>query len=157
MATRRKLTLTDLRQVISEAETLHRVGYTKAGQWDLGKICDHICNVVEMPVKGFGDVGMPWYIGLVQPVLGPLMKRYMLSTNRMVEGAESFPGFLPPEQRPDDDACVQRLRDAVERLEQHSGPLHPHPFFGTMSKAEVNHLQALHAGHHLSFLVPNPS
>ena len=33
----------------------------------------------------------------------------------------------------------------------------PHPFFGPLTKQQWNDLVLIHAGHHLSFLVPNAS
>jgi hypothetical protein len=53
-----------------------------------------------------------------------------------------------------DAEAVQKFAETVERFRRHGGALHPSPLFGTMTREEHARLQAIHAAHHLGFLIP---
>ena len=54
-------------------------------------------------------------------------------------------------------AAVAKLKDVAVRFAAHTGPVHPSPLFGAMTRDEALQLQLKHCAHHLSFLVPRAS
>jgi hypothetical protein len=153
LVTRRKLTFGTLDEVSRDAENLFAVGYDKAGNWDLSQVCGHIADWMTFPIAGFPKAPLPirMMLGMVRVTLGKGMFRKYL-TNGMPAGKPTMPQSV--HQPGDEKAAVARLKEAVERMKAHTGPIHPSPLFGKMTKSEAVQLQMVHCAHHLSFLVP---
>ena len=152
-AARRKLTFSTLDDVSRDAEMLLEKGYDKAGNWDLSQVCGHITDWMTFPITGFPKPPLPIRImlGLVRNTLGKGMFRKYLA-NGMPAGKPTMPQSVHPPG--DEKAAVAKLVAAVEQFKAYTGPIHPSPLFGAMTKAEAVQLQMVHCAHHLSFLVP---
>jgi hypothetical protein len=151
---RRPLRFNDLDEVVRDAEELLAKGYEKAGKWDLAQVCEHVTNWMTYPLDGFPKPPLPVraILRLMRATIGRRMFEKTLRDG-MSPGQPTSPLSVPP---PDGDAAaaVAKLRAAVERWKAHTGKIHPSPLFGRTSKDEATKLQLVHAGHHLSFLVP---
>ena len=151
---RRQLQFATLDDAVRDAENLLAKGYEKAGTWDLAQVAGHVANWMSYPLDGYPRT--------------PLPIRLMLGMARLVAGRRLFErtvrqGFKAgsptvPESVPavggDAAAAVARLRGTAGRLKAHTGPFHPSPLYGHLSKEDWISLNLVHAAHHLSFLVP---
>ena len=151
MSDRRRLDFQRLDDVMPEVDRLLK-GYRATGRWSLGQICKHLAGMMHSSVDGFAQTA-PW---VVRATVGPLAKRHVLRTGRMPEGIK-LPKAAQP--RPDLDARAEAeaLRATIQQFARMAGPLKPHPFFGKLTVDEWTRLHAIHAAHHLGFLVPEPA
>ena len=60
---------------------------------------------------------------------------------------------VTPRTRGGAAVAVAKLKETVERFAAHTGPVHPSPLFGAVTKDEALKLQLVHCAH-LSFLIP---
>ena len=89
----------------------------------------------------------------MRTTVGPRELRKVLETKAMRSGGPTMPETVPAAGS-DEAAAVAKLRAAVERFRDHSGPYHPSPLYGALDRETATRLQLVHCAHHLSFLVP---
>jgi hypothetical protein len=148
---RRSLRFPDFDHVLRDVDALLAAGYTRAGNWDLAQISDHLGKVIIMSLDGF-PTRYPWPMRVVARWFAlPGILRHKVFRTKM-----TAPQYLLPVAG-EDRAAVERLRAAVARFTSHSGPLHPSPIFGTLSRDEWREVHLWHCEHHLSFLHPRPA
>lgn len=151
---RRKLTFATLDDVVRDAESLLAKGYGRAGNWDLAQVCSHLAEWMRFPLDGFPK--LPLFLRplfwLFRNAVGRA-KRIKYSAEGMPSGKPTMPQTVPPPGG-DAAAAVAKLKEAAERFKAHTGPVHPSPLFGAMTKDEALQLQLKHCEHHLSFLIP---
>jgi hypothetical protein len=147
---RRTLRFHDFDKVLADADRLLAGGYTRAGTWSLAQIADHLGRVITMSLDGFPTlffwpirVGARWFVL-------PRILRHQVFRRQV-----AAPKFLLPANVDDDRAAVEQLRAVVERFGRHTGPLHPSPIFGTLSRDEWREVHLWHCEHHFSFLHPH--
>ncbi len=145
----RRLEFKDFPEALAELERLHRGGYVKIGQWDLGQACDHLTYFVQGSLDGH-PYRVPW---LFKVLLGRLVLRRILKVRR-VEAAGTTPQKPLPAPGGDEAAAVERYKQAIGRLQRHQGELHDSPFFGHLTPQQWHDLHLIHCAHHLGFLMP---
>lgn len=151
---RRTLTFASLDDVIRDAENLLAKGYDKAGNWDLSQVCLHLAEWMRFPVEAFPKMPLllrpvAW---LVRTLIGKKMQAKVLDRG-FRSGGQTMPQTVFPPGG-DETAAVAKLKQSAEQLSGHTGPIHPSPLFGAMTKDEAVRLQSKHCEHHLSFLIP---
>jgi hypothetical protein len=155
VGTRRTLIWSDLNQVLEDVENLRVSGYRSVGKWNLAQCCGHIADWMTFPLAGFPP--QPWFIraflSLLKLTMGKAQLRKILRTRSMRSGNPTMPETV---YLADTDVTeeVERLKRAVQRLQESHGPYQPSPLFGDMSREDLLDLQVIHAAHHLSFLIP---
>ena len=149
---RRTLTFASLDDAVADAENLLARGYDRAGNWDLAQVAGHLANWLSYPVEGFPKVPLVLrpVVWLVRTTAGKRMRDGVLA-NGFTPGTRTVPETVPAAGG-DAAAAVARLREAVERLKAHAGPIVPSPLFGPMDKGTAVRLQLRHCEHHLGFL-----
>ena len=156
-AERRKLNFATLDEVVADAENLLAQGYDKAGNWDLAQVCGHLAEWMRFPVEGFPKLPLllrPMF-RLMRMTVGKSMRAKILAEG-FATGVRTMPQTVPPPGG-DPAAAVAKLKEAAERFQAYTGPIHPSPLFGAMNKEDARQLQLRHCAHHLSFLVPHTS
>ena len=148
-AKRRELTFQSLSDVMPEVDRLLEKGYTSAGTWSLGQICQHLASAIQGSVEGF-DYKAPWPL---RKIVAPFILRNLLKTRKMPEGIKVPKSMLPGPEH-DDRAEAEALRAAIAYYQGHAEPLAEHPFFGKLNRTDWTNLHAIHAAHHLSFVLP---
>jgi hypothetical protein len=150
---RRELRFADLAEAVRYAEALRSGHYVQAGRWDLAQVCGHLAEWLSFPLDGFPrlPVGLRLLLRLLRHTIGRRELRRLLATGRMPAGRPTLRETVPPPGG-DEAAAVERLARAVARFEAHTGPLHPAPLFGELSREQWRQLQLIHCGHHLGFL-----
>ena len=146
---RRKLYFDDADALLREVDSLLASGYSRAGKWSLGQMCDHLAKVIEMSIDGY-PMMMPAPVRwLVRWVAFKKIQRHEPLSRKV-----PAPKWLQPADGVEDRAGVDRLRAVVARWKAHAGPMRPSPIFGAMTNEEWRNVHLWHAEHHLSFLHP---
>jgi hypothetical protein len=155
MAERRQLRFATLDEAVRDAENLLAKGYDRAGNWDLTQCCHHLAVLMGWPIDGFPPFVFPRNVGvwLLRKTVAPVWLKKVLDTAVWPTGTPTDERTLPTAGGNDAEA-VTELRQAVERLLAHTGPLQPSPLFGMLDKDTLVRLHCIHTAHHLSFLVP---
>ena len=155
---RRKLQFETIDQVIADIEHLHRVGYTREGNWGLTEICEHCAGFADMSIHGFPEK-MPW---LVRATVGRWIFHFLLRRGRIPKGVPA-PKFLRPKKpapQQSREKSASEEKQAVERFVallrrvQKTEKFATHPFAGDLGSDPWRKIQVIHTAHHLSFLVP---
>ena len=146
---RRTLRFHDFAQALQDADALLASGYTRAGNWGLAEVADHLCRVIGLSLDGF-PIRYPWPMRIVARWFAlPRILRHRVFRMRMTS-----PQCLMPTAAEDDRTAVERLRAVIDRFGRHTRELQPHPVFGTLSRDEWREVHLWHCEHHFSFLHP---
>jgi hypothetical protein len=145
----RTLDFRDCQSVCEELDRLHKVGYDKAGTWDLAQACDHLTYFIDGSLDGH-QFRVPW---LMKVLFGRIVLGRILKQRRMKAGITT-PQKPLPQPGGDEAAAVARLKHALQRLAAHQGELHPSPFFGYLTPQQWLDLHLIHCAHHLVFFNP---
>lgn len=151
---RRELIFDDLDDAVAECRRLLDNGYQQYGAWTLGQMCQHIRLTMEANMRGYPT----WMSALGLP-LRPALRRFALPrllAGKSINGVRTAGMFVPPAGL-DDASELGAFVACVEEFKAGTGPLHPHPGFGRMTREEFNRFHAGHTAHHLSFLAPASS
>ncbi len=146
----RRIEFRDFDAALAEADRLLAGGYEKAGSWDLTQICHHLADAMRLSVTG----GVRPMVPL--PVRWFLKWRYfdkVARTGRLPSGVKAPEEVRSPPSG-DPASAVRKLREAVQRLEAHTGEFSPHPYFGRLSREQARRFHLIHCAHHFGFLVP---
>ena len=130
MEGRRTLRFDRMSEIMPEVDRLLH-GYQATGNWSLGQICHHLKEPIRRSVEGFPG-SAPW---IIRATVGRLLKRRILGRGVMPDGVK-LPKAFEPRPNLDDRAEVESLRAAIALLEQHAGPMPPHPVLGHLSPDE---------------------
>jgi hypothetical protein len=146
---RRTLRFHDFDAVLRDARALLAGGYSRAGNWSLGQVCQHLATVFGMSLDGFPSRA-PWPIRLVARtfVLGRILRHKVFYLRA------PSPKYLQPPGSVEDAAGLQRLEESVKRLAGHTGAMQPHPIFGELTAEQWLEVHLWHCEHHFSFLLP---
>lgn len=151
----RPLSFASFDEIRQDLERLQREGYTQAGEWNLGQTAAHLADWVLFPLEGYPSV--PWFfrpmLCVARHSFGPRKLRETLRTESMPDRLPTLPQTVHPPGENEGDA-VDRLRSALTRLEQHTGPIAPSPMFGEVDHATTCHMHRIHCAHHLRLLIP---
>jgi hypothetical protein len=145
----RTLNFASFDEVIAEVNRLHSIGYTKAGQWDLAQVCDHLGYFMEAGLEG-AKFKVPW---LIKKLFGKMVLNRMLRDKAMPRGKFTPHKPLPPSGQ-DEAAAIARFLRTLQRFASHPGEYVESPFFGHVPPEQCRELQLIHCRHHLGFLIP---
>lgn len=148
MADRRTLCFSRLEEVMPDVDRLLE-GYTTAGPWSLGMICNHLGSMLQGSVEGF-SVRVPWLARARAAWIG---KRTILRSGHVPEIA-TLSAELAPRPGLDDRAEAEALRAALRFYALHDGPMAGHPLLGKLTRADWDRLHCIQSAHHLSFARP---
>jgi hypothetical protein len=149
---RRPLQFNHLADVMPEIDRLLTGGYTSAGRWTLGQVCQHMALGLRYSTEGF-PAPTPW---LLRRVAGPIAWRRISRTGRLPVGVKA-PGYLTPRPDLDDRAEAEALRASLSIVGNNAHYIAEHPVFGRFSRADWEHMHRIHCAHHLGFLLPEPA
>ncbi|MEL6110057.1 MAG: DUF1569 domain-containing protein [Planctomycetota bacterium] len=125
-------------EALQYIESLHASGYQPTGRWSLGQICNHLSESIDL-MSGRLSHLLPRFVQRL--FFGSFLRLTFLGKVGRLFGLR-MPTVLPQKEPVDDGEGIQRLKDAVQRLESSA----PH--------SVSFHLW--HCRHHLSFLVMSP-
>jgi hypothetical protein len=150
---RRDLKFADLAEAVRDAQALRAGGYVQAGRWDLAQVCGHLADWLSFPLDGFPrpPAAVRLLLWLLRHTIGRRELRRTLAEGRMPAGRQTIQETVPPPGG-DEAAAVERFAQTAGRFEAHTGPLHPSPLFGELSREQWRQLQLIHCAHHLGFL-----
>jgi hypothetical protein len=156
MSPKRQLSFSNLDDVMREVDRLSREGYVATGNWDLGQICEHLADWMSFAMDGFPKPPFPIAVMLLllRATQGKRMLRKILETGEMGQGSPTMPETVY-EKESSPEKAMERLRQAIARLQASSGPFCPSPLFGSLSKEELIGLHLVHCAHHLRYLGPS--
>lgn len=153
---RRDLVFRNLDEITEDVRMLNEKGYRPVGNWNLSQACGHVNNWAQYAMVGFPMPNLPMrcLLWLMKVSFGKKQLKKVLETGTMKEGLPTMPKTVPAVDAHSDTEAVNEIAQTIENLKSHGGPWHPSPLFGEMNKDIVTQLTLIHAGHHLSFLIP---
>lgn len=145
----RQLQFATFGDALAELDRLQTRGYTPAGNWNLGQVCDHLAFFIDGTLDGH-KFRVPW---IFKAVFGRWVLKRILNKKQMKRG-----GFTPQKPLPlrdiDEATAVAHLKNSLNRLKTNTGELHPSPFFGTLTPEQWREMHLIHCAHHLGHLIP---
>ncbi|MEZ6047723.1 MAG: DUF1569 domain-containing protein [Planctomycetaceae bacterium] len=152
---RRPLKFESLHDAVTESERLLAAGYTSAGNWNLAQCCHHLSLWMTYPMDGFPKLPFPMnlFAWTMRHTIGPRWIAKIIDSGEWPVGTPTDKRTIAPPGGNDAEA-VAELKESVDRLLNHKGPLHPSPLFGMLEKERLIELHKLHTAHHLGFLIP---
>ncbi len=119
-----------------------------ATAWNWSQTLEHCAQSIEFSLQGFPTPKS----ALFQNTLGAAAFKVFALRGRMSHNlAEPIPGAPTLNApTPDASAALARLRKSVQDFAIHTGPLHPHFAYGTLTKAQYEQAHAMHLANHLS-------
>jgi len=146
MVKKRKVRFRDFDEVIREAESLMESGYTEAGEWTLGEVCDHL----EKTIKA--QCGMPSRLPTFMQIGGAFMAGTFMQATR----GRQVPTMWPPKKDISDEDGLKRLKKSIKRFtraSKNTGFL----MFRNKTPKMVKKFHLRHCQHHFEFLVGRSS
>ena len=148
---RRPLQFDCLRDSVTEIRRLNESGYTKAGNWDLGQMCQHLSKTTRIAIEG-APFNLPFFL---KPIA-----RWLLSDKIMKGQPTGLPLItvreFQPESNPDAGEAIDEYEALVNQvLDEKTKLLPQHPVFGKFEEHQWKKFFAWHAAHHLSYLIPH--
>ena len=118
---------------------------TATGAWPMGAVLEHLAQSIEMSMDGF-----PQSKGvLFQSTAGSAAFAFFKWRGRMSHDlAEPIPGAPALGAGADWKPAALRLRQAIVRFNEYSGPLKRHFAYGALSKPEFALAHSLHIANH---------
>jgi hypothetical protein len=146
----RELSFNTYREIIDDIQRLRSGNYEQLGQWTLGQICKHMSYYLRGSLDGYPFM-MPW---IVRKLFGRPLLRRVFARRQMPRGGRTIPQSVP-QSDVDETTAINETIQLLERLESHTGEVHPSPLFGALTPDECRTLHCLHAAHHLQLLIPS--
>ncbi len=151
MSSRRPLSFATLSDIMPDVDRL-LLGYTKAGNWSLGQVCQHLARVFRYTIEGSPEPGP----NVLEERARSVLKRRLLSSGVMAAGVEvpNNPALPLSAGELDERTEAEALRLAIAAFEHHPGPFAAHPLLGQLDALETMRFHCVHSAHHLSNLIP---
>ena len=146
---RRTVHYESLQDLLADAEQKAAANATTVGNWSMGQVFDHLARTMECSLDGFQSK-LPFYIRW-----GAKLFKKRILTRPMSPGyklPKNLAGELDPAETVDTQEGLERMRNAIARLENESQRA-PSPAFGVMTVEEWNLLHLRHGELHMSFIV----
>jgi len=127
---------------LAQAEAL-----ISAAAWSWPQTLEHCAQSIEYSLDGFPEPKSK----LFQRTAGMAAFSFFAWRGRMSHGlAEPIPGAPALSAAGDSAIALARLRAAILRFEQWTGPLQPHFAYGALDKREYELAHAMHLANHFS-------
>jgi Protein of unknown function (DUF1569) len=144
----RHLKFADIFAAINEIDHLANGGYTQLGSWSLPQTAQHLMHTLRLPFNPPTDVNPT----------PEQAKRQAFIIDTLLNTGSPPPGLTPPaEWMPACDATeadVIALKQAFTELAGFAHPYIDRPGYGPVPIEKYRKVVAIHAGHHLGFLLP---
>lgn len=149
MVDRRDLNYRDFHSLAEDVRRLLDSGYRQTGRWDLAQVCGHLTIAFKQSLDGFTFKG-PW---VVRKLIAPFIRGGLFRSRKIKPGIKAMDGFVVAPGT-DEEQAVNQFLQMIDRVKDHHGGFHLHPFFGKLTVDQWHQFHLIHAAHHLSFLVP---
>jgi hypothetical protein len=138
-----------LSDAIADVDHLHREGWSRAGNWSLGQILDHLNITLRF---SFGDI--PFYLPMP---IRPIVKLVFWPTivkGKPIRLRGVAPKKLQPRSEPDESVVVKEFTELVQRHINPNIEFAPiHPVFGRLARQDWLLVQKWHVTHHVNFML----
>ena len=149
---RRELVFDTLDEVLIDAEQLAAGEVRTTGNHSFGQILNHLTLSQDVSTGRAVAPPPPFFMR----VMMPLMRKMVINDKPLKPGIKLPTNgelFFWPDKEFDVPTAIQAFRESVGNYKE-NGPLEVHPFFGKLSRKEVDQLNCRHAALHLSFVQP---
>ncbi len=147
---RRELDFHCADQVIKDVQQLRECGYQKLGNWNLTQCCEHLNATMKGGMDGFG-FRLPW---ILRATVIQWSFSYCLKKRKLGKGFPTFKALKPKPADSDDDAMIDKFIETCNRAETFDGSMDDYALLDNLKVDDWRQFMWIHAGHHLSFLVP---
>ncbi len=117
--------------------------------WSLSQLLQHLAQSIEYSVQGYPEMKNVVF----RAVAGNAAFAFFNARGRMSHSlTEPIPGAPALAADVALKDAVQRLLDALDRFEQHTGALRPHFAYGELDKAQYTRAHLMHLANHWQLL-----
>ena len=114
-------------------------------QWNLAQMLQHAAQSVEFSLQGFPAPKPAWF----QATLGRAAFAVFDARGAMTHSLEEpIPGAPALDAAQALGLSVQRLLDAMDAFDAHSGPLRPHFAYGELTREQYRRAHLMHLANH---------
>ncbi|MEZ6048420.1 MAG: DUF1569 domain-containing protein [Planctomycetaceae bacterium] len=146
---RRRVRYDSLDEFRLDVDFFAQHAYVTVGNWSYPQILTHLYRVMNASFDGFPFM-MPWPVRFMARLFRkPVFHFGFPSGFKMPRQAKPF----LPEDAEDLPTAVEKMHDAIHRLQDHV-PNKPHAVFGHMDYDDWVRCHLRHAELHMSFVVP---
>lgn len=133
-------------EMLADVDRLRSDGYTKAGQWDLAMILDHLGKGMNAP--WIPQMKVPWPFSLVAQA----MIRRMVAKRYYPNIKFPAPKAMQPTPGISIEMAYPAFMTTVEKIKNYPQPIMKNTPFGDVPTELWQQLHLLHGAHHLAFL-----
>jgi hypothetical protein len=145
---RRFNTLDDARRAVAPLAE-HPLRTT--GTWNLAQVMNHVAQSVEYSLDSFPEAKPALFQATVGHLAFALFDARGAMHHALDQAIPGAPALAVDTPLP---AAVQRLLNAFDRFEQHSGALQAHFAYGTLDKAAYARAHLMHLANHWAEFTP---
>jgi hypothetical protein len=143
------LILKNLEEVLAFLDNIKDAEHISVqGSWDLNQNLIHCAHSIEFAMSGYPYQKPP----IFQKTIGKLVFNYFDRKGFMRHGTNEL---IPGEEHFDDlsgQNGIKKLEEAILKFDSWSRPLHPHRFYGKLSKRQYAKAHTMHIANHLELI-----
>lgn len=146
---KKPLIITDLDEVIAFLDLLKSSPSAYAeGDWDVCQNLTHCAQSIEFAMTGY-PVEKP---RIFQSTIGKLVFNYFTWKGYMRHNINGQNPGEPAMTKAENSKGIECLEKAIMRFDAWDGTLHPHRFYGKLSKKQYAKANAMHIANHLELI-----
>ncbi len=141
----------DLATARRTLEQLHATPMKTRTGWDLPRVLYHAAQSIHGSIDGYPQPKPAWFrasVGSAAFAVFSARGRMSHGLDEPVPGMPSLPDGLAL------GPAIDYALEALNRFDQHTGPLAPHFAYGALSKADYARAHLMHLANHWDLVVP---
>ena len=114
-------------------------------RWNLAQMLQHAAQSIEFSLRGFPEPKPAWFQATLGSTAFALFDARGSMSHSLDEPIPGAPALDAAQALP---AAVQRLLDAMDAFNAHSGPLRPHFAYGELTREQYRRAHLMHLANH---------
>lgn len=120
-------------------------------RWNLAQMLQHAAQGIEFSLRGYPAPKPAWFQATLGSAAFALFDARGAMSHALDEPIPGAPALDAAQALP---AAVQRLLDAMDAFDAHSGPLRPHFAYGELAREQFRRAHLMHLANHWQQLPP---
>lgn len=116
--------------------------------WPLPRVLEHLAQSIEYSMDGYPQPEPAWFQASVGALAGAVFQRRGQMRHDLQAPIPGAPALVAE----DLPATAKRLRAAIQRFTEHTGPLQPHFAYGPLDAAAYQRAHLMHLADHARWI-----